>query len=35
MTSSGAFIVNLTYFTPFSGVSIVDFEQVKISWEVT
>ena len=41
MTSSGAFIVNLTpltyltYLTPFSSVSIVDFEQVNASWNVT
>ena len=31
---SGVFIVNL-YFTPFSSVSIVDFEQVNVSWECT
>ena len=24
---------SLTYFTPFSSVSIIDFEQVNVSWE--
>ena len=29
---SGVFIVNFEHFIPFSRVSIVDFEQVNISW---
>ena len=29
---SGVFIVNFKHFTPFSSVSIVDFEQVNVSW---
>ena len=31
---SGVFIVNFTYFTSFSSVSIVEFEQENISWDV-
>ena len=31
---SGDFIVTLNNFTPFSSVSIVEFEQVNISWKV-
>ena len=30
---SGDFVVNWTYFTPFSSVSITEFEQVNFSWE--
>ena len=29
------FIVTFEYFTPFSSVAIVDFEQVNVSWEGT
>ena len=29
---SDVFIVNFKHFTPFSRVSIVDFEQVNVSW---
>ena len=29
---SGIFIFNLKYFTPFSTVFIVDFEQVNVCW---
>ena len=29
---SGVFIVNWSYFTPFSSVSTVNFEQVNVSW---
>ena len=30
----GVFIVDVTYFTPFSSVPIVDFEQVNVHWAV-
>ena len=33
--SSGVFIVNLEHSTPFSSVSIVDFEQVNICWVIS
>ena len=32
ITSSGVFIVNFKHFTPFSSASIVDSEQVNVSW---
>ena len=32
----GVFIVNFEHiFTPFSSVSVVDIEQVNVSWEIT
>ena len=30
----GFLLLTLTYFTPFSTVSVVDFEQVNVSWNV-
>ena len=30
---SRVFIVNLTYFTPFSTVSVIDFERVNVFWD--
>ena len=32
MTSSSIFIANFEHITPFFSVSIVDFEQVNVSW---
>ena len=33
VTCSNAFIVNFEYFTPFTSISIIDFEHVLFSWD--